>query len=98
MSNENSTLGTSEVLDRLKRDIPTAWELAQVVGRWVWITFEGKPADAVREGLTALGFHWNRKRGAWQHPCGCFTRHAPYDPREKYMSISARNVDEKAAA
>lgn len=71
----------------------------RLVGRWVWITFGARPCGRVRRFLKAVGFRWNRTREAWQHSCGHFTRHAPYDPRGKYGSIPARGLaDESAGA
>jgi len=64
----------------------------QVVGHWVWVEFQAKPnRDTLNrlnggKGDSWTGFHWNRERGVWQHPCGHFSRHAPYDPRLKYQT------------
>lgn len=67
------------------------------VGSWVWLEMPDKPdADTLTE-IKALGFKWNPKRMAWQHPCGRFCKKAPYDPRGKYGSIKAYD-DEKAVA
>lgn len=57
-----------------------------LVGAWVWVTFPSKPDDATRAALKEAGFHWNHKRQTWQHPCGIFRPHAPYDPRTKYAT------------
>ena len=43
-------------------------------------------AEKIRADLSQLGFHWNTKRQAWQHPCGQFTAGSPKEPREKYAS------------
>ncbi len=43
---------------------------ADLVGRWVWITFEAKPSAEVRSALKAAGFRWCTRRGAWAHNCG----------------------------
>jgi hypothetical protein len=40
----------------------------------------------LRQILAQLGFHWNRERQAWQHPCGAFRLHGFQDPHEKYES------------
>lgn len=88
MKNENRRLNTVEVLSRLQADMPEVWELAEVVGRWVWVEFDAKPDANTRAGLKALGFRWNQKRGCWQHACGHFRRFASRnDPRFSYGSI-----------
>ena len=92
----NRSIGTLDLLARLKSDIPAAFAAARMVGRWVWLEFDAKPADAVRAAIKALGFHWNRKREAWQHPCGFFCKHSPGDPRAKYGSVRAADLQESA--
>lgn len=82
-------MGTLDVLARLRAESPEAFAAARVVGRWVWCEFTAKPSAACRTVLSDLGFYWNRKRGAWQHPCGRFSKRAPYDPRLKYGQTSA---------
>jgi hypothetical protein len=62
------------------------WELAEVVGKWIWVSFSESPAPTVRQTLAQLGFHWNRERQAWQHPCGQFRLSSAGDPRERYTS------------
>lgn len=57
---------------------------AYEVGEWVWVQFEKKPSAPVLEVLKGLGFHWNKVRKAWQHPCGHFCRRSEDDPTEKY--------------
>jgi hypothetical protein len=37
--------------------------------------------------LSQLGFHWNRRRQVWQHPCGQFRPGAWIDPRDKYPTF-----------
>ena len=77
----------AEVLERL-RDCPEAHAAAYRVGRWVWVSFTSQPPVEVRDCLKSIGFRWNRKRGAWQHNCGYFTKSSPYDPRDKYSVIA----------
>lgn len=68
---------------------------AEVVGAWVWITFDAKPDTATRAALKAAGFHWNRKRGCWQHACGVRRRFsARTNPRFTYGAVP---VDADAA-
>lgn len=72
---------------------PELFRLAEVVGKWVWVQFKDAPAAEVRQQLAQLGFHWNRTRQAWQHPCGvpCPER-ATYDPHRRYGSYFPADV------
>lgn len=93
---ENRALPTDRVLDLLRRWMPTQYDLAEVVGKWVWISFPEQPAEQVRSQLSQFGFHWNNSRKCWQHPCGQFaTEGSGADPRQKYGSHFA--ADLKAA-
>jgi hypothetical protein len=82
----NRGLSTAGVLDLLYYQAPRLWELAEVVGKWVWIQFEQQPPRDITATLSELGFHWNRKRQLWQHPCGQFIPGTRQDPRQKYHS------------
>ncbi|HOC55394.1 MAG TPA: hypothetical protein PKI20_07225 [Verrucomicrobiota bacterium] len=93
---ENRALATEKVLDLLRQWLPKAYDLAEVVGKWVWVTFPEQPAEQVRGQLSQFGFHWNNSRKCWQHPCGQFaTEGSGADPRQKYGSHFA--ADLKAA-
>ena len=83
---QNRTLPTPKVLNLLHAQAPAVYRLAEVVGKWVWVTFKEQPAAEVRQQLAQLGFHWNRERQAWQHPCGKFSLGSQQDPHEKYSS------------
>ena len=83
----NRNLPTDKVLQLLQDEAPRFFELAEVVGQWVWIQFKERQPREVTAVLAQLGFHWNNKRQAWQHPCGQFmTEPASYDPRKRYGS------------
>jgi hypothetical protein len=83
----NRALPTHRVLDLLRRWMPRQYELAEVVGQWIWITFTEQPPEQVRGQLSQFGFHWNNARKCWQHPCGRYeTKGSDQDPREKYGS------------
>lgn len=85
---------TVTVLSNLKAQLPEVHaQNARVVGRWVWVEFEARPDEHTRETLSALGFHWNRARAAWQHCGGWAARHAPYDPRIKYGEVRAAELE-----
>lgn len=91
----NRTLPTNKVLELLQASHPGLFNLAEVVGKWVWVQFRETPQPELRQILAQLGFHWNRERQAWQHPCGAFRLHGNGDPREKYTSYYP--ADQKAA-
>ena len=93
---ENRALATEKVLDLLRQWLPRAYDLAEVVGKWVWVTFPEQPAETVRGQLSQFGFHWNNFRKCWQHPCGQFiTEGSGQDPRQRYGSRFA--ADQVAA-
>jgi hypothetical protein len=83
---QNRTLPTTKVLELLRTRQPELYHLAEVVGRWVWVQFQDQPEAALRQQLSQLGFHWNRDRQAWQHPCGQFRLRSWRDPHTKYAS------------
>jgi hypothetical protein len=89
---KNRTLPTAKVLELLKTSNPGLFNLAEVVGKWVWVTFRETPAPELRQVLAQLGFHWNRERQAWQHPCGAFRLRGFQDPHEKYASYHPADV------
>jgi hypothetical protein len=62
---------------------------ARVVGKWVWVEFETKPAAEIRQALKDFGFHWSNRRQQWSHSCGLSSRPAlSYRPWDKYRTIS----------
>jgi hypothetical protein len=77
-------LSTERVLHLLRTRAPHFWELAEVVGKWVWVQFDGKQPKQITAALSELGFHWNNHRQVWQHPCGTVTLSSNQDPRRKY--------------
>ena len=85
----NRKLATNKLLALLRTQTPNFFELAEVVGKWVWIRFDGKQPSTVTRVLAELGFHWNHKRQTWQHPCGTIAERADYDPRKRYGSYFA---------
>ena len=88
----NRTLPTPKVLSLLHQQAPAAYRLAEVVGKWIWVTFKAQPAAELRQQLAQLGFHWNRERQAWQHPCGQFRLSSAQDPHEKYSSYRPASI------
>jgi hypothetical protein len=89
---QNRNLSTVQVLEKLKAEQPAVHQIAEVVGTWVWVTFPSKPDQEVREWMSDAGFRYNAKRNAWQHCCGRYSRHAPYDPRAKYGAVAAEEL------
>ena len=81
---KNRTLPITKVLGLLKTSNPGLFTLAEVVGRWIWVAFRETPTPELRQQLAQLGFHWNRERQAWQHPCGVFRLGSVTDPHQKY--------------
>jgi hypothetical protein len=84
----NRRLSTQKVLEFLRTKLPQQYVLAEIVGSWIWIEFYPDRQQLIANSLWSLGFHWNKRRQVWQHPCGMFepfTSH-PNDPRSKYGS------------
>jgi hypothetical protein len=92
--NYNRELPTQKVLDFLRTQLPQQYELAEVVGKWIWLEFPKASHRAAANTLWRLGFHWNQRRCVWQHPCGACAPYAahPNDPRTKYGSYFAADV------
>ena len=90
----NRGLSTEAVLNCLRQQLPRQYELAEVVGKWVWLDVSPAGKPALAKLLWALGFHWNQRRNVWQHPCGKFDPLGshPTDPRSKYRSFFPADV------
>lgn len=82
----NRALNTKRVIALLRSEAPDFFNLAEVVGRWVWIQLKDKQPREVTSALSELGFHWNKQRQTWQHPCGQWISRKPADPRTKYRA------------
>ena len=80
------------MLNLLFKNLPDVYRTAEVVGKWVWVQFKEQPSAEIRQQLAQLGFHWNRERQAWQHPCGQFSLSSNTDPHEKYSSYYPARV------
>ena len=87
----NRGLNTDDLLSLLRKDAPRFFELAEVVGSWVWITFDEKQPPEITAALSQYGFHWNNARQAWQHPCGTLPERErkDFDPR-KFLIASTK--------
>jgi hypothetical protein len=90
----NRRLSTETVLNYLRTRLPGQYELAEVVGKWVWLDVSPARKPGLASVLWALGFHWNQRRGVWQHPCGSFNPLGahPADPRAKYRSYFPADI------
>ena len=90
----NRGLSTEAVLNYLRNRLPHQYELAEVVGQWVWLDVSPARQPHLASLLWALGFHWNQRRGVWQHPCGRFNPFGahPADPHAKYRSYFPADV------
>jgi hypothetical protein len=90
----NRRLSTEAVLNYLRTKLPMQYDLAEVVGKWVWLDVSPARKPGLASVLWALGFHWNQRRGVWQHPCGNFDPFGthPTDPRAKYRSYFPADV------
>jgi hypothetical protein len=52
--------------------LPNQYELAEVVGKWVWLDVLPARRPMLAMVLWSSGFLWNQRRGVWEHPCGKF--------------------------
>lgn len=57
---------------------------AERIGEWLWVWFEGKPSDEIREKLKAHGFTWAKKKSAWTW----------HNPEHKIGKHRAKSLDE----
>ena len=89
---KNRALPTESVLTLLRTVAPKFWEFAEVVGKWVWITFSEKQPREVTAALSELGFTWNSVRQCWQHHGGTIAPRTPLDPRTKYGSYFPADI------
>ena len=88
----NRELPAEKVVQLLAKEAPGLFNMAEVIGKWVWIQFREKQPRKVTAVLAEFGFHWNNKRQAWQHPGGAITPGTEHDPREKYPSYFPADV------
>jgi hypothetical protein len=91
---QNRRLNTARVLNYLRTRLPNQYELAEVVGKWVWLDVSPTKQPNLAGLLWAVGFHWNQRRGVWQHPCGSFNPLGshPADPRSKYRTYFPADI------
>ena len=90
--NCNRELPTQTVLEFLRAQLPQQYELAEIVGKWVWLDFPKASHRVATNTLYRLGFHWNQRRCLWQHPCGACAPYAahPRDPAHQIRQLFRR--------
>jgi hypothetical protein len=89
----NRSLKTEKLLALLRNETPRFFEIAEVVGKWVWVQFQHRQPPTITAELAQIGFHWNRRRQVWQHPCGTAPiEAATYDPRKRYGSYFPADI------
>lgn len=61
----------------------------QLVGRWLWLEFTGKPTEEIRQQLKDNRWSWAPKKGKW-------TYHNPEEPRHgKHRYMTFEEIQEK---
>jgi hypothetical protein len=70
---------------------------ADIVGRWIWVKFDSKPDQEIRDKMKAFGFRWSKRRGEWAHNCGYACTRGRCNPRDKYGAVSI-DKDKQAVA
>lgn len=61
----------------------------QLVGRWLWLEFSGKPTAEIREQLKANKWTWAPKKGKWSY-------HNPEEPRPgKHRFMTLEEIKDK---
>ena len=58
----NRALNTEKLLALLHTETPNFFDLAEVVGKWVWIQFSDKQPPTVTRVLAELGFHCSKQQ------------------------------------
>ena len=90
------------------RTVPTSAEVvqfcrqydleAEIVGGWVWVSFEEAPDEALRQTMKDFGFRWSPRRKKWAHNCGGPTKSARLsNPWEKYDHFPVSGAAWKAS-
>ena len=64
----------------------------QLVGRWLWLEFTGKPTEEIRKQLKDNRWSWAPKKGKW-------TYHNPKEPRPgKHRFMTFEEIQDKHGA
>ena len=91
----NRSLETEKVLGLLRSEAPSFFDIAEVVGKWVWIQFSDKQPPTVTRVLAELGFHWNNTRQTWQHPCGSAKQIGKVEKEAFLKTLDSLNLSTK---
>lgn len=67
----------------------------ELVGRWIWVTFERKPDKYTREYLKGEKFYWNRSRACWQCNNGHHSKNSPHPAHVLKIKYGAIEINEK---
>jgi len=92
MSEQELSVEMQRVITEITETNPEILKGLYAVGDWLWLEFDSKPDEDVRNNIKALGFHWNKKRSLWQCSCGVYSRFSEEDPRPKYGSVPVANL------
>lgn len=68
---------------------------AEVVGHWVWVTFDEKPDREMLTALKDFGFRWSPRREKWAHNCGVPSKPGSGNPWDKYLHYPIEPEDEQ---
>ena len=72
---------------------------AEIVGSWVWISFDEKPDEDTISNLKEYGFRYSPRRKKWAHNCGTPTKSAySSNPWEKYQHFPVSEYATRKAA
>ena len=82
---QHRSLELAQVLAMVRQHVGRQWWSTEVVGSWVWVYQSPGLRQAERSALFELGFHWNPRRQAWQHPCGVLTPPAATGPLGRHL-------------
>lgn len=68
----------------------------EIIGTWVWLTYQTKPDEDERTRLKAAGFRWAPRRKQWAHSCATKPggRMPNGHPREKYGAVAVKEADD----
>ena len=88
---DERTLQLLKRQDNLAAALPGVKSL-QLVGRWLWLEFTGKPTEEIRQQLKDNRWSWAPKKGKW-------TYHNPEEPRPgKHRFMTFEEIQDKHGA
>ena len=88
---DERTLQLLKMQAKLAAALPGVKSL-QLVGRWLWLEFTGKPTEEIRKQLKDNRWSWAPKKGKW-------TYHNPEEPRPgKHRFMTFEEIQDKHGA